>query len=126
MPDLSGMSRATKAELERRIGEAASMLAQGNGATVVTAHVAETYALSRRQARRITASAYELLMQDLEETDVSRPMMVAQLIANLQSGIQKGLLHNQASAVAACSKQLIQLCGLAADSKYNNRARRQC
>ena len=100
------------------------MLAQGNGATVVTAHVAETYALSRRQARRITASAYELLIQDLEETDVSRPMMVAQLIANLQSGIQKGLLHNQASAVAACSKQLIQLCGLAADSKYNNRTRR--
>ncbi len=84
MPDLSGMSRATKAELERRIGEAASMLAQGNGATVVTAHVAETYALSRRQARRITASAYELLMQDLEETDVSRSMMVAQLIANLR------------------------------------------
>ena len=56
------MARATKAELELRVGEAASMLAQGNGATVVTAHVAEIYRISRRQARRITAAAYELLV----------------------------------------------------------------
>ncbi len=49
------MARATKAESELRVGEAASMLAQGNGATVVMAHVAETYRLSGRQARRITA-----------------------------------------------------------------------
>ena len=56
------MGRANKQESERRIGEAASMLAQGNGPTVVTAHVTETYALSRGQARRITASAYELLI----------------------------------------------------------------
>ncbi len=108
------MGRANKQETELRIGEAAQMLAQGHSSSVITSHVAETYSLSRRQARRITASAYELLVQDLEETDLSRPMMVAQLIANLQSGIQKGLMHNQPSAVASCSKQLIQLCGLAA------------
>ena len=54
------MARASKAELELRIGEAASMLAKGNGATVVTSHVAETYRLSRRQSRRIIAAAYKL------------------------------------------------------------------
>ena len=42
------MVRASKTELELRIGEAASMLAQGNGAKAVTSHVAETYRLSRR------------------------------------------------------------------------------
>ncbi len=79
------MSKAseTKAELYLRVGEAASMLAQEDGATVVTAHVAETYRLSRRQARRITAAAYELLVHDLEDVDISRPQMTAQLITTL-------------------------------------------
>ena len=124
MPDLSGMSRATKAELELRIGDAASMLAKGDGATVVTAHVAETYRLSRRQARRITAAAYELLVQDLEEVDLSRPQITAQLVANLQSAIQKSLVLGRTGSVASNARALIHLCGLAADSSYNQRNRK--
>ena len=45
--------------------------------------------------------------------------MVAKLIVTLKQGMQKGLLHNQSSGVAACAKQIINLAGLAADSKYN-------
>ena len=41
------MARVSKAEFELRIGEAATMLAEANGASVVTSHVAETYRLSR-------------------------------------------------------------------------------
>ncbi|AAP99678.1 MULTISPECIES: hypothetical protein [Prochlorococcus] len=118
------MARATKAELELRVGEAASMLAEGNGATVVTAHVAETYRLSRRQARRITAAAYELLVQDLEEVDLSRPQITAQLVANLQSAIQKSLVLGRTGSVASNARALIHLCGLAADSSYNQRNRK--
>ena len=106
------MARASKAEIELRIGEAASMLAQGNGASVVTSHVAETYRISRRQSRRITAAAYELLVQDLEDVDVSRPQMTAQLVANLQSAIQKSLVLGKTSAVASNARALIDLCGL--------------
>ena len=112
MDDFMSMARATKAELELRVGEAAAMLAQGNGATVVTAHVAETYRLSRRQARRIAAAAYELLVQDLEEVDLSRPQMTAQLVANLQSAIQKSLALGRTGAVASNARALINLCGL--------------
>ena len=54
LDDFMSMARATKAKLELRVGEAVSMLVQGNGATVVTAHVAETYRLRCREARRIT------------------------------------------------------------------------
>ena len=75
------MARASKAELELRIGEAATMLVKGNGATVVTSYLAETYRLSRRQARRITAAAYKLLVQDLEDVELSRPQITAQLVA---------------------------------------------
>ena len=115
------MSRASKAELELRIGEAASMLAQGCGATVVTTHVAGKYSISRRQARRITARAYELLVQDLEETDLNRQQITAQLIANLQTAIQNSLLLGHSSAVASNARTLINLCGLSATSKYNQR-----
>ena len=115
------MARASKAELELRIGEAASMLSQGSGATVVTSHVAETYRLSRRQARRITAAAYEVLVQDLEYVDLSRPQMTAQLVANLQSAIQKSLVLGRTASVASNARALIELCGLGADQKHMHR-----
>ena len=115
------MARASKAELELRIGEAATMLAKGNGATVVTSYVAETYRLSRRQARRITAAAYKLLVQDLEDVDVSRRQMTAQLVANLQSAIQKNLVLGRTASVASNARALIELCGLGADRKHMQR-----
>ena len=115
------MARASKAELELRIGEAASMLSQGSGATVVTSHVAETYRLSRRQARRITAAAYELFVQDLEDLNLSRPQMTAQLVVNLQSAIQKSLVLGRTASVASNARALIELCGLGADRKHIQR-----
>ena len=50
--------------------------------------------------------------------------MVAKLIVTLEQGMQKGLLHNQSSGVAAFAKQIINLAGLAADSTYKLRGRR--
>ncbi|WP_269615944.1 hypothetical protein [Prochlorococcus marinus] len=47
--------------------------------------------------------------------------MVAKLIVTIKQGLQKGLLHNQSSGVAACAKQIISLAGLTADSQYNSR-----
>ena len=48
--------------------------------------------------------------------------MVAKLLVNLEQGMQKGLLNNHSSGVAACARQIISLAGLAADSSYNNQA----
>ena len=112
------MARASKSELELRIGEAATMLAKCNGATVVTSHVAETYRLSQRQARRITAAAYELLVQDIENMDLSRSQITAQLVANLQSAIQKSLVSGRTAYVASNARALIELCGLGVDRKH--------
>ena len=63
--------------------------------------MAETYRTSRRQSRRITAAAYKLLEDDLNEMDLSRPQLTSQLVANLQSAIQKSLVLGKPSAVAA-------------------------
>ena len=44
------------------------------------------------------------------------------LFVNLEQGMQKGLINNQSSGVAACARQIISLAGLAADSKYNKQS----
>ena len=65
-----------------------------------------------------------LIVKDFDEINIERPQMVAKLIVTLEQGMQKGLLHNQSSGVAACAKQIINLAGLGSDSKYNSRGRR--
>ena len=118
------MKKANKREMEIRAGFAADLLAQGHSCTVTTTEMAEKYGLSRRQARRITAKAMNLIVQDFEEINLERPQMVAKLLVNLEQGMQKGLINNQSSGVAACARQIISLAGLAADSKYNNQSRK--
>ena len=66
----------------------------------------------------------DLIFQDFEEIDLKSPQMVAKLLVNLEQGMQKGLINNQSSGVAACARQIISLAGLAAKSSYNNRVRK--
>ena len=75
----------------------------------------EEYELSRRQARRNTSKAMNLIVQDFEENNIDLPQMVAKLILNLEQGIQKGLINKQLSGVAACARQIISLAELTAD-----------
>jgi len=86
--------------------------------------VTEEYGLSRRQARRIIAKTIDLIFQNFEEINVERPQMVAKLLVNLEQSMQKGLINNQSSGVAACARQIISLAGFASDSSYNNRVRK--
>ena len=119
------MKRANKQEMDARTSKAAELLAKGHSATTVTSEVAEIYGISRRQARRVTAAGMDLIVKDFDEINIERPQMVAKLIVTLEQGMQKGLLHNQSSGVAACAKQIINLAGLAADSNYNSRGGRR-
>ena len=78
--------------MELRVGFAVDLLAQGQSRTVLTTRVTEKYALSRRQARRITAKTMELIVQDFEEIYIERPQTVAKLLVTLEQSMQKGLL----------------------------------
>ena len=49
---------------------------------------------------------------------------MAKLLVNLEQGMQKGLINNQLSGVAACATQIISLAGLAADSSHYNLRRK--
>ena len=81
--------------MELRTGFAADLLSQGHSCTVVTTRVTQEHELSRRQARRITAKAMDLIVQDLKEINLERPQIVAKLLVNLEQGMQKGLINNQ-------------------------------
>ena len=56
--------------------------------------------------------------------DLSRPQLTSQLVANLQSAIQKSLVLGKPSAVASNARALIELCGLGLVSKQNTRNRK--
>mgnify|MGYP003324856881 CR=1 FL=1 len=67
------MKKANKQEMELRADFAADLPAQGHSCTVVTTRVTEEYELCRRQARRITAKAMDLIVQDFEERKYVHP-----------------------------------------------------
>ena len=63
----------------------------------------------------------DLIVKDFSEINIERPQMVAKLIVTLEEGMQKALLHNQLSGLAACAKQIINLAGLGADRQLQLR-----
>ena len=65
-----------------------------------------------------------MIVQDLEEVDLSKPQITAKLVANLQSAIQKSLVLGKPSAVASNARALIDLCGLGVDGKNNSKNRK--
>ena len=105
------MKRTSKREMGLRAGDTAKMLADGHSGTTTTFLMAEKYSLSRRQPQRITAAGYDLLVEDLVKINIQRTHMTAKLIVNLETGLNSALKNNQGTAVAACVKQLINLCG---------------
>ena len=74
------MKKAYKQWIILRAGFAADLLAQGHSCTVVTTGVAGEYECSRRQARRITTRAMQLVVQDFQEINIERPQMMAILV----------------------------------------------
>ena len=104
--------RASKKEMETRVADAAELVLQGQAYSLITSHVAEKYSISRRQARRITADAYLLLKNDIEEADLNKPEMTAKILNVLESAMFQAMQKKQYSAVAANAKVLMRLIGL--------------
>ena len=114
--------RASKKEMESRVAEAAELVLQGQAYSLITSHVAEKYSISRRQARRITADAYLLLKNDIEEADLNKPEMTAKIVNVLESAMFQAMQKQQFSAVAANAKVLMRLIGLDThDVNHNHR-----
>ena len=57
-------------EMELRAGFASDLLAEGQSCTVVMTRATEVEELSRRQARRITTKAMDLIVEEFEEINI--------------------------------------------------------
>ena len=104
--------RATKQETELRVAHAAELVLQGQAYSLITSHAAEKYSISRRQARRITSEAYNLLKDDIQEGDLNRPEQTAKILNVLENAMFQAMQKKQYAAVAANAKVLMRLIGL--------------
>lgn len=95
-----------------RIEQATRLLLQGRSGPSVTAELAETHGISRRQARRIVAAAYGVITADISEAGLDRQQLVAQVTHCLQEGMAAALAGGHVSAAVGCARELRELLGL--------------
>lgn len=79
--------RASKNEIELRQSDAFKRLCEGEPSSFVVSAMAEKYSISRRQARRVVANAYDVVKQDLVEMDINRPEYLSRMIFMLEKGM---------------------------------------
>ena len=65
--------------------------------------------------------AMDLIVQGFEEINIEHSQVIAKLVVSLEQCMQKGVLNNQSSCLAACTRQIISLTGLDANYYHNNR-----
>ncbi len=110
---------ATNAAVAHRVDQAARLLLAGHGPSKVVGVIADHHQISRRQARRIVARAYQLITDDLEEVGVDRKALTAQLVANLQAAMASALNNGHPSACVGAAKELRELVGLGVQPSCN-------
>ena len=112
---------APRAATVVRVDYAVRELLKGRSGPALTAELAESQGISRRQARRVVALAYQTVQADIEETDISRPQLVAQLVHCLQTAMAQALASQHPSAVVGTARELRELLGLGADQQQSHR-----
>lgn len=103
---------ATPAVAAHRIDRAVRLLLDGRSASATVAVLADELGISRRTARRYVAKAYGQILADLEEINVDRQHLLAQLIHCLQEGLAKALAGGHVSAAVGCARELRELTGI--------------
>lgn len=92
-----------------RVNRAAEMLLEGRSTSAAVSVLADEQGISRRQARRYVAAAYEVLHDDIEQAGVNRRQMIAKLTHTVEEAMAKALASGHASAVVGCCRELREL-----------------
>jgi hypothetical protein len=112
---------APRAATAVRVDYAVRELLKGRSGPALTAELAETHGISRRQARRVVALGYKQIQADIDETDISRPQLVAQLVHCLQTAMAQALASQHPSAVVGTARELRELLDLGAEQQQSYR-----
>ena len=117
------MSR--KRESEHRIRWALEQLLKCRSHSAVVSELADSEGLSRRQARRYVAEAYDAMKADF--ADLDRPALAALCINGLMQALGQALESGQGAVVVGAVRQLTVLAGLdptaGTTSTYSGRSR---
>ncbi len=108
---------ASRTATNDRINEAVALLLAGRSASGIVSEMADKHGVTRRQARRYVGRGYEIIRDDIDESDVDREKLVAQLVNSLQESMAKAAAAGHTCAVVSCCRELRELLGLAAAAK---------
>jgi hypothetical protein len=112
---------APRAATAVRVDYAVRELLKGRSGPSLTSELSESQGICRRQARRVVAMAYQQIQADIEDTDISRPQLVAQLVHCLQTAMAQALASQHPSAVVGTARELRELLGLGAEQQQQQR-----
>jgi uncharacterized FAD-dependent dehydrogenase len=108
---------ASRSATKDRINESVALLLAGRSASGIVSEMADKHGVTRRQARRYVGRGYEIIRDDIDESDVDREKLVAQLVNSLQQSMAKAAAAGHTCAVVSCCRELRELLGLAAAAK---------
>jgi hypothetical protein len=108
---------ASRTVAAARLKLATEMLLQCRSGSAVVAALSESQGISKRQARRIVARAYDEVRKDIEDTGLDRPGLISQLIHALLEAMAKALASGHGAVVVGCARQLDELVGLGVNAK---------
>lgn len=95
-----------------RTDEALQMLLVGRSASATVSLLSERHGVTRRQAQRYVAAAYETLRGDIEEIKLDRRQQAAKLVHMLEEGAAVALASKNIGALVGACRELRELCSL--------------
>ena len=100
-----------------RVQLAFDHLLKGHGASATVAHLTQTTGISKRQATRDVAAAYDRLQQEIEDCGIDRKKLTAQLVHGLQEALAKSLASEHTSAAIGAARELRELLQLTSGNR---------
>lgn len=92
-----------------RNDEALQLLLAGRSASATVSLMSERHGVTRRQAQRYVAAAYETLRGDIEEIKVDRRQQAAKLVHLLEEGAAVALKSKNIGALVGACRELREL-----------------
>ena len=119
------MARAKTEEISDRIDALQGMILEGEPNTACLTFMRQTWGLSRAQGYRLLKKAWVQIHDDVEETGIERPEMLAWAVQSLMAAAGQAKQQKNPGAVVACIKQLDWMTGLGINSVSGSSSQRR-
>ena len=119
------MARATAKQTTDRIDHLQGMILEVEPNTACLTFMRQGWGVSRAQGYRLLKKAWVQIHDDVEETGIDRPEMLAWAVQSLMAAAGQAKQQKNPGAVVACIRQLDWMCGLGINSTSGHRVHRR-